>query len=224
LAARDPAAPGAQAALETLCAAYWYPVYAYLRRRGTAAPDAQDLTQSFFLHLLDSQMLGRVARERGRFRSFLRASVAHFLVDQWRRDQSQKRGGHVRFAGGDYELAERHYQAHGRAALSPDQLFDRAWALTLLDRVLDRLQAELAALGKGPLFEQLKDRLLDVGNAPSYAELAQRLGDSESNLRKTVSRLRRRYGELLRHEIAHTVASTDDTEEELRQLFAAVSA
>lgn len=224
LAARDPAAPGVQAALESLCESYWYPVYAYLRQRGSSPADAQDLTQSFFLHLLDSRMLRRVTPEGGRFRSFLRVALEHFLVDQWRHDQARKRGGAVRFISWDTDWAEQHYQQHGLSALSPDRLFDRSWALTLLQRVLDRLQAELVNLGKASLFEHLKERLLDHGDSPPYAEIAQRLGASETSLRATVSRLRRRFGELLRHEIAHTVASRDDVEEEVRQLFAAVSA
>jgi len=216
LAAGDPAAPGAQAALEQLCEAYWYPVYAYLRTRGSTPLDAQDLAQSFFLHLLDSQTLAKATPERGRFRCFLRVAVERFLVDQWRHEQAQKRGGAVRFVSWNQDWAERHYRRHGLAALTPDRLFDRSWALTLLQRVLDRLQAELIGLGKGPLFDHLKERLLDDGDSPPYAEIAQRLGASETSLRTTVCRLRHRYGELLRHEIAHTVASLDDIEEEMR--------
>jgi len=224
LAAADPAAPGARKALEDLCRAYWYPVYAYIRRRGYDRPDAEDLTQAFFLHLIETQALSAATPARGRFRAFLRTSVAYFLVSKWRHANALKRGGAITFVSWDGRGAEQRYQREAVCDLTPERLFERSWADTLLQRVLDQLKAELARAGEGPLFEATKQRLVGDAEAVPYADLAPRLGKTESALRKTVQRLRGRYGVILRREVAHTVASPNEVDDELRHLLTVVSA
>lgn len=219
LAAAHPAAPGARAALEELCRAYWYPVYAYIRCRGHAPPDAEDLTQAFFLHLLTTEGLIGATPERGRFRGFLRTSVDHFMVSAWRRENASRRGGGVTFLSWEGDGAEDRYQTEEVDQLTPELLFERSWADTLLARVLGRLQEDLACQGKAHLFEALKDRLVDDVDAPPYAELARRLGTTEPTLKMTVVRLRGRYREVLQREIAHTVASPGEIDDELRHLL-----
>jgi RNA polymerase sigma-70 factor (ECF subfamily) len=219
LAAADPAAPRCREALEELCRAYWYSVYAYVRCRGQARPDAEDLTQAFFLRLLTTEALAAATPERGRFRAFLRASVNHFMVSEWRREHASKRGGGVMFLSWERDGAEDRYQTEGVDELTPERLFERSWADTLLQRVLDRLQEEMVREGKAALFEVLKDRLIDEVDAAPYAELALRLGTTEASLKMTVMRLRGRYREVLRREIAHTVASPDEIDDELRHLL-----
>ena len=224
LAAANPNAPGARSALESLCETYWYPVYAYVRHRLQKPADAEDLTQAFFLHLLESGVLATTRPERGRFRSFLRVCLDNFLASQWRSAHAEKRGGRFRFVTWDPVWAERHYEAQHQINLPPEQLYDRNWALTVLQRVLDRLRSEMTPESDAQLFDHLKDRLLDDDGTASYAETSRQLGVAEATLRKTVSRLRRRYGELLQHEVAQTVASPSDVEGELRHLLAVVSA
>ena len=208
-------------ALERLCRTYWYPLYAFVRRRGYPQHEAQDLTQSFFERLLDKQYLRAVDRKKGKFRSFLLASLEHFLANEWRRSQAQKRGGNMSFISLDEDSAERHYlQVPG--GLSPEQLFEQQWATALLEHVLVILRAEFAAEGKGELFEQLKVYLTGEKQGV-YAEMAARLKTTEAGIKMAVSRLRHRYGALLREEIANTVARPEDIEEELRALFAALT-
>ena len=223
LAAADPAAPGAHQALEQLCRVYWYPVYAYVRQRGNRRPDAEDLTQSFFLHLLETQALAAATPERGRFRAFLLASVDHFLVSEWRHANALKRGGGITFVSWDGLWAEARYQRELVCDLTPERLFDQSWADTLLQRVLDQLKGELAQAGESRFFDVAKQRLVGGVAAVPYADLAPQLGTTEVALKKTVQRLRERYGALLRREVAHTVASPDEIEDELRHLLAVVS-
>jgi RNA polymerase sigma-70 factor (ECF subfamily) len=224
LAAGDSASPGALQALEELCRAYRYPVYVYVRRCGYAVADAQDLTQAFFLHLLDSKTLAAATPRRGRFRTFLLACLDHFIVSQWRRENALKRGGRVTFVSWEQDGAEQQYQQDAVCELTPERMFDQSWACALLDRVLGQLEQELAQHGKDRLFDEIKDCLLDGVEAGSYKAIAGKLGTTEAAVKMTVLRLRRRYGELLRREIAHTVASPDEVEGELRHLFAVVSA
>ena len=223
LSARDDRATQAQASLAKLCQAYWYPLYAYVRRQGHSAHDAQDLTQDFFARLLEKNSLEQVRREKGKFRSFLLASLKHFLANEWDRARALKRGGGLELISLDGDSAETRYglePAHGETA---DKIFDRRWALTLLDATLIRLREEFAAEGKTKLFETLKLTLTAERGTTPYAELATKLGLSEGAVKVAVHRLRQRYREVLRAEIADTVGTAGEVEEELRHLFAALA-
>jgi RNA polymerase sigma-70 factor (ECF subfamily) len=209
----------AQPALTKLCTAYWYPVYAFVRRQGQGTHDAQDLTQEFFARLIESGSLSGVVKERGRFRSWLLASVKHFLVNEWHRSRRQKRGGGAAVLSLDDE-AERRYLAEPADPSTAEQLYDRSWALTLLDRVLGLLQEEWEAAGKLAQFEVLKGCL--VGERTPHARIGELLGMSEGSVRVTVHRLRERYRILLKAEISQTVTSPDEADDELRYLFAAL--
>jgi RNA polymerase sigma-70 factor (ECF subfamily) len=223
LAARDAGLVEGADALETLCRAYWPPLYGYVRRQGHAPHDAQDLTQAFFARLLEKDYLGAVDRSKGRFRSFLLASLNHFLANEWRNARSQKRGGNCSFVSFDDPAAEDLHAQTAAPDLTPEKLFERQWATTLLDQVLGRLRQEFLQTGKTELFESLKVFLTGEKRAGAYAILAAELGTTEAALKMAVSRLRRRYGQLLREEIGRTVSSPDEVEGELRALFAALS-
>jgi RNA polymerase sigma-70 factor (ECF subfamily) len=221
-AGRDNSAPASDA-LGKLCRTYWWPLYAFVRRQGHSPHDAQDLTQEFFARLLEKDYLGAVDRSKGKFRSFLLAALEHFLANEWRNTHAQKRGGKFTFVSTDAETAEGQYLQVPAVNLSPQQLFEQQWAMTLLEQTLARLREEFIASGKGALFEDLKVFLTGEKRADSYAELAAKLGTTEAALKMAVSRMRHRYGELLRAEIANTVASPAEIDEELRALFAALS-
>jgi RNA polymerase sigma factor (sigma-70 family) len=210
-------------ALETLCNAYWYPLYVYVRRQGHGPHDAQDLTQAFFARLLEKNYLGDVQRERGRFRSFLLASLKHFLANEWDRERALKRGGGRKLVALDEESAESRYKLEPKDDMSADKIYERRWALTLLDKVLNNLRAEYAASGKEETFETLKEYLSAGRTSVSYARAAEKLGMTEGTVKVTVHRLRKRYRELLRAEIAHTVATASEIEAEIRYLFTALS-
>ena len=212
----------ARDALAALCGIYWYPLYAYVRRRGYSPDDAQDLTQSFFARLLEKNTLGAVTREKGRFRSFLLTALNHFLVDEWKKARAEKRGGGQVFSL-DATEAEDHYVREPADALTPEKLYDRNWALALLDTVFHRLHAEYEAAGKGPLFTELKFCLTGERSTVPYATLAARMGMPENTVKTLVHRLRARYRELLRVEVANTVATPQEIEEELRCLFRALA-
>jgi DNA-directed RNA polymerase specialized sigma24 family protein len=207
-------------ALTQLCQVYWFPLYAFVRRHGHSPEDAQDFTQGFFAHLLERQALAEVDRAKGKFRSFLLASLRNFLTNERERGQAQKRGGGHAPIRLDAATAETRYRLEPADHASPDKVFERNWALALLEQVLGRLRAEQAAAGKGAQFERLQPTLMADPDAPAYAGLAAGLGLSEDAARMSVYRLRRRYRELLREEIAQTVSSPAETEEELRHLFA----
>jgi RNA polymerase sigma factor (sigma-70 family) len=209
----------AQAALEKLCQTYWYPLYAYVRRQGHSPEDAQDLTQEFFARLIAKNYLGDVDRSKGKFRSFLLASLKHFLANEWDKSRAQKRGGGQTIVSLD---AETRYRLEPADVVSADKVFERRWALTLLDEVLKRLRDEYAADGKTKLFEQLKETLTGERTIP-YAKLGDRLGMTEGAVKMAVHRLRQRYRETLRAEIAETVSGPEEVEEELRHLHAALS-
>lgn len=213
----------AAAALEALCRTYWYPLYAYVRRRGHGPEEAQDLTQEFFARLLAKDYLRRADRERGRFRSFLLKSLQHFLVNEWVRGQARKRGGGEKLVPLDEALAERLYQQEPAVAHPPESLYDRRWAVTLLDRAMERLGADYAAAGKRGLFDQFKGLLLTEGSGEIYRGKALESGLSEGAVKVAVHRLRQRFGEAVRAEIAQTVATPAEVEEELRGLLAAMS-
>jgi RNA polymerase sigma-70 factor (ECF subfamily) len=212
----------AQAALEQLCRHYWPPLYAYVRRAGHSSEDAQDLTQEFFARLLARHSLAQADRERGRFRSFLLGSLKHFLAHEWERARAQKRGGRVQFIPLPNDTDGAMGALPAAANETPDRAFDRQWALTLLDLVLDRLRREYANAGRDDLFLGLKETLGGGRAEIPYRDLARRLGMSEGAVKVAAHRLRRRYRELLREEIARTVATASDTEDELGHLFAAL--
>ncbi len=213
----------ARTALEKLCRDYWFPLYAYVRRQGHDAHDAQDLTQEFFARLLEKNYLADVQREKGRFRSFLLAAMKHFLANEWHRANAQKRGGGQKLIPLEAGDAESRYGVEPAHNESPDKLFERRWALTVLDLVLTRLREEHVASGKINNFDALKGCLTGDRALLPYAELGATLGMSEGAVKVAVHRLRQRYRELLRAEIANTVATAAEVEEEMRHLFAALS-
>jgi len=221
LAAGQAPSPQAGRALEELCRTYWYPLYAYVRRRGYEVHEAEDLTQEFFARLLAKNYLGDVDREKGKFRSFLLASLKHFLANEWDRARAARRGGGASHLSLDTQTAETRYRSEPADDLSPDRLLDRQWALALLDQVLGRLQAEFVEDGKGKLFDHLKVFLTEGKGATSYAEIAAKLGMTEGAAKVAVHRLRRRYRELLREQISQTVATPAEIDDEIRHLFGA---
>jgi RNA polymerase sigma factor (sigma-70 family) len=214
--------PQAREALAALCNAYWYPLYAYVRRRGHSAEQAQDLTQDFFAYVLERELLAKADRDRGRFRSFLRAVFARHLADQFDRATAQKRGGGRPALSIDARDAEGRYAREPAHDLTPERIFDRSWALTLLDRVFDQLRREYDDAGRAATFEELRTVLTRGPESGSHAMIAGRLGISEGAVRVAVHRLRRRYGVLLRQEIAATVNDPGEIDDEIRSLFAAL--
>jgi len=215
--------PGSDEALASLCEAYWYPLYAFLRARGYGPDDAQDLTQSFFARMLEKHFVRQADPAKGRFRSFLLASLKNFAANERDRDIAQKRGGGTPVLSLEFEGAEGRFQLEPPTDETPDTIFDRQWALALLDRVMLRLSALAGKGRKDAQFQTLKTYL--TGDAPqlSYAEAASRLGMSEGAVKVAVHRLRRQFRDLLRDEIAQTVSSPDEIEDELRHLRSAVS-
>lgn len=220
-AAGAPATDAARA-LESLCAAYWTPVYAYIRRRGVSAEDARDFTQEFFLRFIEKSYLKDVDPAKGKFRSFLLASVRHFLSNEWDRARAQKRGGQVLVFSLDVTQAEARHRDAVSHTLDPEACFERAWALALLDTVLTRLRAEHAASGKERQFEVLKDTLARGESSLSYRALGDALGTTEGAIKVAVLRLRRRYRDLLIDEVRQTLADGESVEEELRYLMEAL--
>ncbi len=218
LAAGGSDAPQARASLEKLCQTYWLPLYAYVRRRGHNEADAQDLTQTFFAWLLERDWLARADQQRGRFRSFLLTTFNHFLANEWDKAQTQKRGG-GRVITLPFDPTDPRFRWEPADTVTPEQIFERRWALTLLGQVMSRLGAEYAAQGKADLFAALKPCLLGERSAQPYALLASKLGVTEGSVKVTVHRLRQRYRQLLREEIAHTVAESSEVEDEMRHLF-----
>jgi RNA polymerase sigma-70 factor (ECF subfamily) len=214
----------ARAALATLSESYWFPLYAFVRREGYSPDDAQDLIQAFFVRLLEKNYLAVADPERGRFRSFLLAALKHFLANQRKRGRAQKRGGGRAAISLDFPAAENRYRLEPADKLTPERLYEKRWALALLDRVLKRLRDELAAAGKPGRFDRLKQLLTGEPEADSYRQIAGELAMSEGAVKVAVHRLRRRYRELLEDEIAQTVAGPGELEEELRHLLSAVAA
>ncbi len=220
LSARDRQSPQSAAALEKLCRAYWYPLYAYARRAGQSKENAEDLTQAFFAQLLEKKFLDSVQQERGRFRSFLLVALKRFMTNEWQRAHAQKRGGFQAQISLDTELAERKFQSEITSLeIPPDRAFERRWALTLLEQTMLRLRAEFESAEKTSEFEQLKTFLTADKKEIPYAKVAEEIGMSESALRVAVHRLRKRYRELFREEIAHTLADGESVEDELRHLL-----
>jgi len=219
LAAAGQPSATADEALERLCRSYWYPLYAHVRRRGHAPEEAQDLTQAFFERLLEKSFLRAADRNKGRFRSFLLTALDHFLANEWRRGQAQKRGRGRALFSLDDESSEERYRLEPLHDETPERLFERRWALTVLERAMQRLQAECATSGKANHFEMLKPVIGgDRADLP-HALIAERLGLTENALNLALLRLRRRYGELIREEIAETVAAPNEVDDELRHLM-----
>lgn len=219
-AGRD--APEAREALAALCQAYWYPIYAYIRHRGHTPEQAQDLTQDFFAYILERGLIAMADPARGRFRSFLRTVCARQLADHRDRHNAAKRGGGRSPLPIDPGDAERRYACEPAHELTPERIFDRTWALTLLARVVERLRREYDDAGRSERFEELLAVLSRDPASDTYAEIARRLGTTEGNIRVAVHRLRRRYGLLLREEIAATVGDEGQIDDEIRALFSAV--
>jgi RNA polymerase sigma-70 factor (ECF subfamily) len=211
------------AALESLCRAYWYPLYAYVRRRGQSPQDAQDITQEFFCRLLEKRWLDSADRAKGRLRAFLVVALKNFMSKEWRRASAQRRGGGQHQVAFDTAFAESRFAADPAARLEPDAAFDREWALTLLDLTIHRLRAEFAAAGRPEDFEALKSCLLAERGAIDYSVLAGKIGSNEGAARVAAHRLRKRFRQIYRDEIAQTLAEGADLDDELRHLAAALS-
>lgn len=213
----------ARSALEKLCRTYWQPIYAYVRRQGHSPHDAQDLTQEFFARLLENKSLADADRAKGRFRSFLLASLKHFLANEWDKARAQKRGGGQVLIPIDAQSAETSCGVDPADQMTAERIFDRRWALAVLDGALQRLREEHAQEGKENLFEQLKVTLTEASRSVRYADIATQLEMSEGAVKVAVHRLRQRYRELLRAEIADTVATPAEVEAEIRALFSALA-
>lgn len=219
LAAAHGDTPSAHDALDHLCQTYWYPLYAYARRRGYAPHDAQDLTQEFFARLLEGNWLARADRERGRFRSFLLSAMKHFLANEWNKAHAQKRGGRQPILSLNDDSAEQRYRLEPAEALTPEVLFERGWALALLNDVLAQLEREFAREGKRAWLEAMRPALTVDRGRIDYGELARKLGTTETAARVAVHRLRQRYRRLIQAAVAGTVAAPDEVDEEMHHLF-----
>jgi RNA polymerase sigma factor (sigma-70 family) len=222
VAAGRRSSPQAQEALATLCRAYWYPLYVFIRRQGFSAEESQDLTQEFFARLLEKHFLAQVDQEKGRFRSFLLAACKHFLSNERDRARAKKRGGGRELISIDVADAENRYRLEPAYDLTPEKLFERRWVLTLLDQVLMQLRNESVRDGKEEQFNCLKDYLTGNKGRTSYRETAEKLGVTEGAVKVAAHRLRKRYRELLRDEIAKTLNEGDSIEDEIRELFQAL--
>ena len=221
VAAGDPQRKEARSALVDLCENYWYPLYAYLRRRGYPADQAQDLTQDFFMRVLEGRYLDRADPEKGRFRSFLLTSLKFFVADEKDREHAHKRGGGM-VVPLEFSSGEERYQREPAHNETPERIFERRWALSMLDRVVERVRNEFVQHGRPEHFERLKMFLLGQSDAP-YAALAREMNTSEGALKVAIHRLRKRYRELFRQEIADTVADPTEVESELRYLAAVLT-
>lgn len=210
-------------ALEKLCSAYWYPLYAYVRSQGYSRPDAQDLIQAFFARFLEKGCIREARPDRGRFRSFLLASLRHFMANEWDRVNAEKRGGGKQFISLDDKIGENLYTQKLQHELMPDEIYERTWALTLIEQVRKRLREEFVKGGKVNRFNVLEELLPGENGQLTPVEAASRLGLSDVNLRTELHRLKRRYGELLRREIAHTVDDPTAIDNEIRHLMEVMS-
>jgi RNA polymerase sigma-70 factor (ECF subfamily) len=219
-------APGSRTALADLCRLYWYPLYAFVRRRGYSPEDAQDLTQGFFLSLLERKSLRRVSPEKGKFRSFLLASLKNYLSDAFDRDNSAKRGGQIEFVALDFQDGEERYHDEQADDISPEKVFDARWALILLSHAMGRLRKEYVSQDKTAIIDALQP-FLDPTNSkrlPSYEDVADKLQVSLAGVKTLIHRLRRRYSEILREEVARTVTDTRAIDDEIHSLCEALIA
>jgi RNA polymerase sigma factor (sigma-70 family) len=223
LAAGQPDSSRAAEALAALCHRYWYPLYAFVRRNGFDEHEAQDMTQEFFARLLEKNWLQSVDRQKGRFRSWLLAALDHFLANEWARRKTEKRGGQATFLPLDAASAETRYLLEPVDEQTPEKIYERRWALTLLEQSLAALKAEYSTEGKAEQFDAMQVHLSGERGPNAYAESAARLGMTEGAVRVGVHRMRRRMGESLRAEIAHTVADASEVEGELKHLLAVLA-
>jgi RNA polymerase sigma-70 factor (ECF subfamily) len=223
LAARDASTHEARAALEILCHTYWYPLYAFVRRQGVDAETARDVTQAYFSLLLEKGYLDDYDRERGRFRVFLKASMRHFLAKERDKERTWKRGGRTAVISLDDEQIEGRYRYEPVDRLTPEQLYERRWALTVLEQALARLRQERLDAGREAEFQRLEGFLTGQGAQAKYKEIAAELGTSEDAVKTALHRLRVRFGEILRDVIGATVSSRDEVDDELRHLLTAIS-
>ena len=212
----------AREALESLCRTYWYPLYVYAKHRSKDKHDAEDLTQAFFERLLGKNGLRTVGKEKGRFRSFLLASFNHFLDNDWDRTKTLKRGGHCTFVSLDAVSADERLDYEPSYELTPEKIFERRWVVALLEQVMKILRAEYETAGKASAFRVYEKYLVGDDKPASYARAAEELGIKTGAARVSVCRVRRRYQDLLRAQIAHTVESPEEIEDEIRYLFAAL--
>ena len=223
LRAGGPTSNGSAAALEQLCRTYWYPLYSFARRTGLPAHDAEDLTQAFFAFLLEKDAIARADRERGRFRSFLLSAFKNFHANERAHQAAAKRGGGKAVVSLDELRAEDRYQHEPKNDLTPERLYDQKWAASLLEQVMQLLRTEYTTLGKGPLFDVLRSVIWGGRQTGGYEQLAQQVGMSEGAFKVAVHRLRTRFKECLHQEVAQTVATTGEIEDELRHLLTALS-
>lgn len=219
LAAGQAVSRESRGALEALCRAYWFPVYACVRRHVFIAEDAQDLTQGFFAHLLDKEAIGKAHPDRGRFRAFLLTALKNFLANERDKAGAEKRGGGRAALSLDFDSGESRYQIEPSHELTPEKLFERRWVLTLLDQVLESLRKELAAEGKEPQFEQLKGGIVGEMTSERYEQVAAALGITAAAAKQAAYRLRKRYRELFRLEVARTVAEDAEVDDEISRLL-----
>ncbi len=208
-----------RAALETLCQTYWFPLYAYVRQRVRDVDEAHDLTQAFFERLLEKNYLADATPERGRFRSFLLTSFKHFLAKEWEKARAKKRGGGRLPLALDFRDSDSRLASEPADSLTPEQIYEREWVLTLLQRVMSQLRTEYVEAGKLDLFDRLKDFIIGQYSESGYAAVAEALGSTEPAMKMTAHRMRRRYRELLRSEIAETVTTADEVDDEIHSLF-----
>jgi len=216
--------PAAHEALEKLCRIYWRPIYSFVRRQGIGPEEAEDITQGFFAQLLERRSLSAVRKEKGRLRSYLLGALKYFLADEQRRAMAIKRGKGQRLIPLEGLRADERIEMEPADPVTAEMIYERRWASTVLEQVLSRLKDEYHAAGNATLFDSLKELLPDEPGAPSQAEIAARLGISENAVRQAFYRFRQRYQSLLREEIAHTVATPGDIEDELRHLIAVLEA
>lgn len=213
----------ARQAVEELCNLYWYPVYSFFRRRAATVDAAEDLTQGFFTHLLDGELVAAADAKQGRFRAYLIGCCRNYMLDQHRRESAKKRGGAARRVPIDFAEAEARFRREPKTEGDPEKLFLRTWALTLIEQAVSAVRQEYAAAGKAPLFDRLRPALTRDPDAEGYRAIGDNLGLSENAVKKAAQELRKKYGVALRHRIRLTIASADDLDDEIRELFAAVA-
>lgn len=222
IAAGRESSPDSREALAALCWTYWAPLYAYVRRRVPDVNEAQDLTQAFFAELLEKNYVGQADQQRGQFRGFLLTAFQHFLSKEWEKARAQKRGGGKVAIPLDFRSVDSSFRIEPTGGLTAEQLYDREWAIALLGKIMERLEAEFQQAGKAEQFQELKAFLIGDRSVRTYAEAAKRLQLSEEAARKAASRMRRRYRELLRDEIAETVSGPEAVDNEIRKLFSSL--
>ena len=219
LAARNRRAPGYEEALSRLCESYWHPLYCYVRHQGISVEDAQDLVQGFFARLIEKNSLKDFERSESKFRSFLLVSLNNFLANEWNRAKAQKRGGGKPMLSLDVGSGEGRYIPEATSDLSPEKLYEKRWAMALLDKVVARLKAEYSSVGKSELFRLFVEYLVPGTSRTPYRKIASQVGMSEGAVKVAIHRLRKRYREILRDEVAQTLTDNEKVEDEIKYLF-----